>query len=196
VDSRQWSGKYVDELRATRPDTRVYASFGTGYAAAMRHDRETAASALATLESSVAGVTADNRAYAGILALELRALVATLNGDSVRAVEMVRAAARTDDSLPMPFGPPLTIKPPHELLGELLLAMGRHDDARHEFRLALARTPLRPAALFGLARAEHALGHGAEASAVYRQLLQLWHGADADLPELGTVRARSGGSGP
>ena len=93
-----------------------------------------------------------------------------------------------DDSLPMPFGPPLTVKPPHELLGELLVAMQRPAEARKEFELALVRTPLRARAVLGLARAERALGHGVEAAAAYRRLQEIWRGADPQLAELAEVR--------
>ena len=90
----------------------------------------------------------------------------------------------------MHFGPPVTIKPPREVAGELLLEMGRLADAKKEFILALERTPRRTAPLLGLARAERALGNRAESRRLYHELAIIWHSADAGVPELVEVRSR------
>jgi hypothetical protein len=58
-----------------------------------------------------------------------------------------------EDESAYEFGPPPTVKPPHELLGELLLKMGRPGEARAEFGKALERTPNRALSVAGLARA-------------------------------------------
>jgi thioredoxin-like negative regulator of GroEL len=57
--------------------------------------------------------------------------------------------------------------------------MGRVAEARREFQLALARTPGRSLTLLDLARASHAIGDSAAASAAYKQLVSNWHRADA-----------------
>ena len=188
VDSREAKDRFTREPVAKLPGAIAYMAFGTGYAASVRGDRVTLANAYSATERAVAAMSADERAYGRILQLGLRALVLTAGGDSIKALESAREAARMDDSLPMPFGPPLTVKPPHELLGELLLAMQRPADARKEFELALARTPLRARAVLGVARAERALGHGVEAAAAYRRLHGIWRGADAQVAELAEVR--------
>ncbi|MEA3244589.1 MAG: hypothetical protein U9Q74_00385 [Gemmatimonadota bacterium] len=84
----------------------------------------------------------------------------------------------------MPFGPPLTVKPPHELLGDLLVSAGRDAEAQAEFQRALLGTPGRSRALYGLARAAHAAGDSAAAAAAAAQLRANWHAADRGLPEL------------
>jgi predicted Zn-dependent protease len=91
----------------------------------------------------------------------------------------------------MPFGPPVVIKPPRESAGEMLLQMKRPQEAKQEFTLALARTPLRIAPLLGLARAEKALGNRVESKKIYGQVLAIWHNADSTLPELAEVRSGS-----
>ena len=52
----------------------------------------------------------------------------------------------------MPFtaGPVFPVKPTHELLGEVLLSLGKLDEARREFALALKRAPNRALSLVGL----------------------------------------------
>jgi hypothetical protein len=101
---------------------------------------------------------------------------------------MIGRAARSYEALPFDFGPPVPIKPPHELLGEQLLVQGKAADARMAFETALKSAPLRTQSLLGRARAESASGDSAAATATYRQLLDIWHAADADLPELAEAK--------
>jgi tetratricopeptide (TPR) repeat protein len=110
---------------------------------------------------------------------EIRALVLLRRGNKDDAVALLRRAAAEEDAIPFVFGPPEVEKPSHELLGETLLAMGRVAEARREFQLALARTPGRSLTLLDLARASHAIGDSAAASAAYKQLVSNWHRADA-----------------
>jgi tetratricopeptide (TPR) repeat protein len=182
VDSRDWSGRFVEEPEGQSPGGVAYLAFGTGYAAAMRGDRKVLTGALERLEAANQRMDGDFRPYGKMLALELTALVRALSRDSVAAVAMVRQAAGLDDALPMPFGPPWTIKPPHELLGELLLGMGRAEEARREFEAALARTPRRPLTVLGLMRSQEAVGRSAEAETSRALLKALWRQADPGLP--------------
>lgn len=97
-------------------------------------------------------------------------------------------AAKRCDMLLFDFGPPATVKPPHELAGELLLQAGRPKEALAEFDLTLKVAPNRALSLLGRARAL-AVGGDAHASAqAYAQLAAIWRDADADLPELAEVR--------
>jgi cytochrome c-type biogenesis protein CcmH/NrfG len=68
------------------------------------------------------------------------------------------------------------VQPAHEHLGEVLLALGRADDARVHFERALELTPQRAAALHGLARAAEAAGDHATAERVRRQRAAFWRG--------------------
>jgi tetratricopeptide (TPR) repeat protein len=120
----------------------------------------------------------------------LRAYVRLKAGDSATALAAFREAADEEAKLPMPFGPPMTIKPPREAAGELLLSMGRAAEAKKEFQMALARTPRRTQAMIGLARAEWALGDRAAARGLYKELVGIWHAADTEFPELVEARER------
>jgi tetratricopeptide (TPR) repeat protein len=184
VDSRDWSGRFIEEPAAHDGDSGAdaYLAFGTGYAAAMRGDRKTAVSALERLENATKRMDDGFRPYGRILGLELGGLIRAMTGDSAAGAALVRQAADLDDAQPIPFGPPWTIKPPHELLGELLLGMGRAEEARREFELALARTPRRPLAVLGLMESQARVGRAAEAAASRALLRDLWRQADAGLP--------------
>lgn len=126
---------------------------------------------------------ANAAAMTDVLLTSLQGHVLEILGDSVGALGLFRQAADSEAKLPMPFGPTMTIKPPREAAGELLLAMGKPADARTEFQMAEARTPRRTAVLVGLARSEWALGNRIAARKIYRELVMIWHAADTEFQE-------------
>ena len=176
VDSRDWSGRVATEAAKPSGDalTGLHLLFGTGYAAAMRHDSKTAGSVLSAMDSVIKLDPTFGATYGRIMRDEVAAAMTSIT-------DPAREAARIDDSLPMPFGPPVTIKPPHELLGELLLAEHKPDSAIAEFQLALARAPRRPMSLLGLAQAQQAAGRTAAADSTYATLREIWHAADPSI---------------
>jgi len=89
----------------------------------------------------------------GILLLQGKALIAEHEQDFAGAEKLLREAVGLEESLPIDFGPPTIEKPTHEMLGEFLLWRGRKDEARDEFKKALARTPGRRMSEQGLAAA-------------------------------------------
>jgi predicted Zn-dependent protease len=114
-------------------------------------------------------------------------------GRTGEAIGVLRAAAEREDALPLAFGPPVTVKPAREVLGETLLAAGRPADAVRELEGALARTPGRPSVLLALARAHHAAGQHDAARRRYRELAAVWERADAGSPALAEARAGAAG---
>ena len=89
----------------------------------------------------------------GVLAYELAGVVHLAAGDTTRGLGLMRQAAAIEDTIPMEFGPPLIIKPTHELLGETYLALDRPQQAQAEFVRALELAPMRLRSLLGLWRA-------------------------------------------
>ena len=63
---------------------------------------------------------------------------------------------------------------------------GRH--IRKAFETALKSAPRRTRSLLGRARAESASGDTTAAAATYKELMEIWHNADADLPELAEAK--------
>jgi hypothetical protein len=84
-----------------------------------------------------------------IFALALEGL-SLLAGDPEGAVAKLRQAAETEAALPYMFGPPRIVKPARELLAEVLVQMGRLEEAAEAYRLQLERTPGRLASVSGL----------------------------------------------
>ncbi len=124
---------------------------------------------------------------AEILEMELQAVLLRDEGRHDAAVELLKSATAKEDNMPFEFGPPFVAKPSHELLGDLLLELGRAEEAFREYESSLARTPRRASSLLGLARAATASGKQKEALAAYADLHEIWHSADADVPELDEV---------
>lgn len=111
------------------------------------------------------------------MVLELEALLAADAGDEDGAIELLREATEIEEGLPFEFGPPASVKPPHELLGEVALEAGRHDLAVIAFREALDFTPERVPSLEGLAAAARATGRSATAADAEDRLRRIRHGS-------------------
>lgn len=196
VESHAWNGAAAQ----MRIDTAAlggeagWNDFAIGYAAAERGDVALAKTSLAALDKLAATMQApnpDNPQQAGYLRIlrdDLDGVIASKRDDTKQALASVRRAAQQYDDMAFDFGPPVPVKPPHELLGELLLAAGQPSAARAEFETALKKAPNRTQSLLGLARAQAAAHQTAAADTTYRKLLAIWHAADAGLPEL--VEAR------
>jgi tetratricopeptide (TPR) repeat protein len=123
-----------------------------------------------------------------IQAREATALAAQAAGDAARAVTEMDAAVSIEDSIDSLSQPPYPIIPAHELYGSMLMAMGKPAEARQHFEQTLRRTPGRPKAIFGIARAAEAMGDTAAARVHYTQLVEMWKSADPDRPELVAAR--------
>jgi len=129
-----------------------------------------------------------------VLRKELEARLVLARGDSAAAVALAKEAAAAEDAMTYEFGPPVVVKPAHELAGEILLELGRPAEARQEFEAALARAPGRSLSLLGLARAARKAGDAAASREAYAALARNWIQADADLPQRREVAAGAAGS--
>ncbi|MEP6491888.1 MAG: hypothetical protein ABJF01_04380 [bacterium] len=172
----------------------LFLNFATGYAAAQRGDTVTARTALSALTKLAAAPASDADAYDMICALELEALIELRSARSEKTLSLLRRAVAIEDSLPVDFGPPLDIKPPRELLGDVLLQLGRSADAQVELERQLTRTPRRSATLLALAQAATAAGKSAASVAANADLARVWHAAEPGFTA--SIRARAKPSSP
>ena len=108
----------------------------------------------------------------------LDALLALDAGNGTRALSLLAEAAALEESLPFEFGPPASLKPPHELLGEVALELGEADRALIAFRKALDFTPERAPSLEGLASSADALHQTATAADARARLEQIRSGGN------------------
>ena len=120
--------------------------------------------------------------------LAVAGLLRARKGEQEAAAADLKAAAAIEEVFAPPPGPPSAIKPPRELLGEILLSAGRPSEALVQFRDALARHPNRALSVLGRARAEAATLQPAAAASTYQHFLDQWQDADRDRPELAEAR--------
>ncbi len=118
----------------------------------------------------------DGMLIASILQRELEALLLYRAGDTEAAIALLAAAAADEYGRPLEYGPPYVPKPSNELLGEMLLAQGRPQEAIIEFDRSLERNTNRSRSLLGLARAQAAAGDEAAAAETNALLAAQWRG--------------------
>jgi tetratricopeptide (TPR) repeat protein len=121
-------------------------------------------------------------------AREAEAFAAKGAGNADEVVAKMKEAAAIEDAIDSLSQPPYPIIPAHELFGSLLMELNRPADAMEQFLQTLKRTPSRPKAIYGIARAAQAKGDNATAKQRYEEFLSLWKNADRDRPEVAAAR--------
>jgi tetratricopeptide (TPR) repeat protein len=127
-----------------------------------------------------------------VLGLELQALLAFNGKNPDEGLRLAAEAAAAEDAMSFEFGPPVVVKPAHELSGELLLAAGKPADARREFETSLSHDPGRALSLLGLARAQAAAGDAVASKETSAKLAKQWSHADPDVRNRAEVLAGAG----
>jgi len=121
-------------------------------------------------------------------AKEAEAFAAQAAGPASSAVTKLKEAVAIEDSIDDLSQPPYPVIPATELCGYLLLELNQPREATTYFQKTLKRTPNRPKAIIGLARAARILGDNETAGMRYREFLSLWKAADPDRLELAEAR--------
>jgi len=111
----------------------------------------------------------------------LRASGAVREGDIIKgqkdqAVTLLNEAVQIEESMRPPNGAADPVKPAHELLGEVLLQVGKPADAAAAFDTCLVRMPNRARSLHGSAMAHAAAGHKDLAAERWATLTKFWKG--------------------
>ena len=150
---------------------------GSGPASAHESHHEGAMPASA-LPATAMAEPPNDRKSAEIMAKQLEAAVLRAEGKREEALRLVAAAAAAEDALSFEFGPPVPVKPTHELYGEMLLEAGRAKEARQQFERALARCPKRTVSLRGLGKAAAASGDSAASQQATEELKSFWRGGE------------------
>jgi len=204
IDTQAWAGDVARWPIApgSAPAPRITWAFTSGLAAAQTNEAGRLAAAITEFQTARRDLdaawarnpdadpgNAEFRKRLDVLELELRALAEAADHRDDQAVQLLRRAAATEDAMAYAFGPPFVDKPAWELLGEVLLRLGRPVDARAAFTTAIQRNPGRTAGLLGLARAETGLGNRQAAAAHWSRLQSIWHSADPDFAP--AIEARS-----
>jgi tetratricopeptide (TPR) repeat protein len=160
--------------------------FAIGMSAARRGDGATAELARAELGRRAARPAGEKDV--AIMERELAGLVSLAGGQRADALARLEEAATLERALPPPLGPARPVKPASELLGEVLLELGRPRDAVPLFTRTLERYPNRSLSLLGLGRAWAAVGDDAGVHSSYQKFLANWAKGDAGRPEADEAR--------
>ena len=164
--------------------------FAAGLAAARRGDTATADEAAARLRALPKSGPRGGLNYGGgaveVMEKEISGLALFAKGRKDEGLALLAEAAKAEDAMTPPSGPPDLLKPAQELYGEALLEAGQAEEAAAQFHRSLLRMPERSASLLGAARAAAKLGREEEARRLYADLAAIWRQADgsADLAEV------------
>ena len=113
---------------------------------------------------------------AAVVRNEVSALLHASQGHIEPASRFMDDASATVEAAAPPRGAASPIKPVHELYGEILLDLGRPDEAIEKFETSLLPMPRRVRSLLGLARASAAAGESGRAIEAYGELMRVWSG--------------------
>ena len=111
-----------------------------------------------SLARAQSGGSPADRKTAEIMMQQLQAELWLASGRKRQALELLARTTAEEDALSFEFGPPIPVKPAHELYAEELLVAHRTKEARAEFQRALTRAPKRAQSLRGLVKAASASG--------------------------------------
>jgi tetratricopeptide (TPR) repeat protein len=121
--------------------------------------------------------------FMDVASMELTASVLLAEGRGVESETMFNKAADAERALGY-REPPMYIRPVGETRGDALMRAQRYDEAKAAYEAALKDRPNSGYPLFGIAQADAAGNHRAQATADYAKLLHVWASADADLPQM------------
>jgi predicted Zn-dependent protease len=165
--------------------------FSTAFVAIAQGNTDTANFELAQLKARINGAkvlsveeglhgddsatSEDDFLLATIIAREIEALLLFRSGDTDQAIRIMASAVEDENARPLYYGPPHVPKPSNELLGEMLLTLGRPDEAMAQFELSLGRNTSKSQSLLGLARTQEAVGDST-ATQIWQQVENNWRG--------------------
>jgi tetratricopeptide (TPR) repeat protein len=159
------------------PFADAISDFARGLGAARSGKPAVAAAAAAHVETLRETLAAAHEAYwteqLAIQHQELLAWIAFADARRDEAVEKLRAAAVREDATEKNAITPGPLAPGRELLGEMLLELGRPAEALTEFETALLHEPNRFRSLDGAARSAAKAADTAKATKYYAALLEV-----------------------
>lgn len=175
------------------PEAIAQFAHGLGAARTGKLDAADAASArLVALDAAMVNAKEDLFARnIRVLRLELDAWTLHARRRNTSAVEVMREAEELEAATPKHAVTPAPILPAAEQLGDLLMGLGKPQQAMAAYRRSMERYPQRFNSVLGAARAAHASGDAAQAQTFYRSLLEF--AADAS-PREALAEARSYGA--
>jgi tetratricopeptide (TPR) repeat protein len=175
VETGQWDKVAAFPILVPSRDFEAVKLQWEAKSAAVRNDPGTAQAAAVKLASLSQQPDQDPfaKSIIGLQAKEAEAFAAEALDDADGAVAKLQEAAAIEDAIVDLSQPPYPAIPANELCGTLLLELNRPAEAVTYFQRTLERTPGRPKAIFGLARAAQALGDDETAAKRYQEVSRI-----------------------
>jgi tetratricopeptide (TPR) repeat protein len=175
------------------PQAEAILYFARGLGAARKADVPAARSAIERLSSLQQDLATKKQNYwveqTGIQIRIVSAWTALAEGNKDEALASMRSAADREDATEKHIVTPGSFAPARELLGEMLLALGRPELALKEFEASQKSDPNRFKGLYGAAKASELSGHLAKARSYYEKLVSVCEQADSERPQLTEAKA-------
>ncbi len=110
------------------------------------------------------------------------------SGDNVSAIAAMRLSAEMEYKTEKQSLTPGEVLPAQELLGDLLMAMGKPSEALKNYEVNLKQRPNRFNGVFGAAKAAQAMGDEARAKKYFEMLIELIKNSNGIRPEIEEAR--------
>lgn len=167
--------------------------FGRALGAARTGDFTSARAAIDELESLREQTAALDMAYDWEMQVAIKktaaeAWLAYESGDKERGLELMGQAAEMEAGTEKNSVTPGAVQPAEELYADLLLDLGRDDEARLQYEVVLERSPNRFNSLYGAGRAAELAGDMELAGDYYRRLLEVSPDPTGERTELAHAR--------
>jgi tetratricopeptide (TPR) repeat protein len=188
LERKQWKEALsIHPDPADAPHTQVIAYWARAIAAGYLRDADSASGAVDQMLAAVEATKKSDKAYLvdflDAAIKEAQAWSLHAKGQDEEALNLLRTAADLQDRV----GKSETEIPAREMLADLLLEIGRSNEALTEFEASLQANPNRFNALYGAARAAELSNHSDKANQYYTQLLKNCS-RDSERPELAQAR--------
>ncbi len=193
MERQQWAEAMALEVRpATTPHTQAITHFARAMGAARSGRPADAAGDIAKLSALRDKLVEMKDAYwaeqVDIQRRVAEAWVAFAGGRKDEGITLLAAAADAEDATEKSAVTPGPLAPARELLGFMLLAADRGQEALTAFGATIKKEPNRFLALYGAGRAAEATNQQARAVGYYRQVVEICKDADPDRAELRHAR--------
>jgi tetratricopeptide (TPR) repeat protein len=194
LERGDWKGAAALELSppglawSKFPQAEAVLVFARGLGAACSGDTASGRKSIARLQALKDAMTTAKLDYwasqADFQIKTIDAWLALAEGRNEEAVRLMQAAAEAEEASDKHPVTPGNVAASRELLGEMLLELGRPALAFAEFERSLKRDPNRFRSVYGAGRAAEASGNLKEAAHYYHKLQLLTAGHDTERPEL------------
>jgi len=199
LERQQWEKAAALEVRTPAsfpweqfPATEAITHFARALGATRSGNPEAARQSISTLETLRDRAAETSQYWAKQIEIQRLTAEAWLMyqpGKKDDALEMMRNAAVLEASTEKHPITPGEVLPAQELLADMLLDLGRYEEAGTAYQAALNRSPNRFNSLYGAGRAAELKGNSTQAALYYSQLVEVTTKADVEPLRLQQARA-------